>query len=132
MGLKPHQLKHYTISKPLETHFRQATCVEVACKWHAKGWVTSVDESTALGQQQAHYIRSNRKGQYVEKVENGLTAFRFKPGNTCFAADKHLVSLDREPLYTVGDRGRRTRHKNGLEWVEDFATHQQKLKQATT
>lgn len=71
---------------------------------HRDGFVTRVDETTTLGQQQAHYLRTNRR-EATETAENGLTVFRFPPGSTCF--NTHHKRLDREPFYRIeGGTGR--------------------------
>ncbi|MEV0382887.1 hypothetical protein [Nonomuraea sp. NPDC050643] len=126
--------KTYQIVQPLATHFRAATCEEVACGAHERGWRTLVDETVELGQRQAHYIRRLAGRRFVEeRTAEGLTAFTFEPGQRCF--QQHQQPLEREPFYFVrgGDwRGNPTRvapfkHRRGDDWVEDFAGHQDRL-----
>jgi hypothetical protein len=130
--------KTYALSQPLATHFRPATCAEADCGPHRNGWATTVDESTELGQRQAHYIRKQSGRRHVEhRDEAGLTVFTFEAGQPCFQADKHRVPLER-PVnhYTWGGdwRATPTRHDvrpmRGEDWVDDFANHQDKLKTA--
>lgn len=127
-------MKTYEIIQPLSTHFRPATCAEVECGAHVNGWATTVDESTELGGKQAYYIRKQSGRQFSEeKIESGLTRFVFAPGQTCFR--QHRMTLEREPIYRVrsgdwrGDprRGGVFTYRDGDDWVDDFATHQQKL-----
>lgn len=133
--LQPHQMTTYQLAVPLATHWRRATCEEINCRRWRKGWRTQVDESTDLGQQQAHFIRNPthynapRRG-YVESRDGGITTFAFKPGNPCFKRDTHRIPLEREPLYIVrgGDwRGNPRRegrtHTHAANWVDDCATH---------
>lgn len=126
--------KTYQIVAPRSTHFRPGTCEEAECGAHARGWRTLVDESTDLGQQQAHYIRMLSGRRFTaERTAEGLTAFTFAPGQTCF--QQHQVPLEREPHYLVrgGDfRGnpggaRPYQHVKGDDWVDDFAEHQNRI-----
>jgi len=127
--------KTYQIASPIATHYRDGSCEEVDCEWQANGFKTVVDESTPLGQRQAHYIRKVSDRPFTEeRTPEGLTAFKFPPGTTCFS--QHKVSLERPEIYLVkgGDfRGnpRRTpirRHSGPDSWINDFAEHQDKLK----
>lgn len=126
--------KIYQIAKPLETHSVKATCEEVTCENWQWGWVSKIDESTSHGQIASGYIRTERAGQFKESKEmvkgKQLTCFWFEPGNRCFESDSHRKSLDREAFYFVHDGGHSFQHDNGLNWVEDFDSHQNKLLKA--
>lgn len=126
--------KTYELDAPLSTHYRPASCAQVECPQQAGGWRTPVDESTELGQRQAHYIRRVSGRHFTEhRDEAGLTVFTFDPGQTCFA--QHQVPLEREPVFLVVDgdwRGnpygtRPYRHRNAGDWIEDFGGHQQDI-----
>lgn len=126
--------KTYRVSAPHSTHFRPGTCSEVDCPNYTKGWKTTVDESTDLGKQQAHFIRLESKRKAVEsKDPTGLTVFVFEPGQRCFM--QHQVRLDREPTFSLqgGDfrgnpRGATpTLFKSAEDWRDDFAEHQETL-----
>ena len=131
-----HMYKTYQITSPVSTHFRVGTCDEAGCLAHQHGWQTSVDETTELGQRQAHYIRTTAGRKYVERrTEIGLTAFEFEAGQKCFA--EHQVSLERPEFYVVhgGDwrgnpRGDVRRHSTPDSWVNDFAEHQARIDRA--
>ena len=128
--------KTYAILQPEETHFRPATCEEAKCGATVNGWKTQVDESTELGQRQAHYIRKvSGRLFYEEHNVEGLTDFLFPAGQQCFA--QHRVSLERPALFMVrgGDwrgnpRGERRQHASPDDWVDDFAEHQDRLRTA--
>ncbi len=135
--LPPAAYKTYAVSSPVSTHTRVGTCDEAGCLARAHGWQTAVDETTDLGQRQAHYIRSVAGRRYVERrTEVGLTAFTFEAGQICFAT--HRVSLQRPEFYTVrgGDwrgnpLGTPARvHSSADSWVDDFATHQERIARA--
>lgn len=125
--------KTYQIAAPVATHYRRGRCEEVDCSHQAGGWASPIDESTALGQQQAWYIRNQAGRRFVEDRNQmpGVTLFVFEPGQQCFA--EHQVPLDRPALYIVrgGDwRGNPTGdlvRRRPDEWVDDFAAHQDKL-----
>jgi hypothetical protein len=132
-ALPVHSYKTYSISAPLATHWRPGTCEEADCPHYLHGWKTIVDESTDLGQRQAHYIRHDRTRKHTEtRTEAGLTEFEFEPGQTCFA--QHKVPIGRPELFLVrgGDwrgnpSGELRRHTKPEFWVEDFGEHQQKI-----
>jgi len=125
--------KTYEIKSPISTHFRPATCAEVACEAHLNGWQSTIDETTVLGGQQAHYIRKQSGRGFTEhRTETGLTVFTFEAGQRCFG--EHQVRLDRPELYLVtgGDwrgnpTGERRIHHNAADWVEDFGEHQLRI-----
>lgn len=125
----------FALSAPLATHFRAGTCAEVGdCEPYQNGWRTTVDETTELGQQQAHYIRKIAGRAFKEsRGEGGLTVFEFPAGQQCFRT--HRVRIDR-PEHCLAWRGdwrvqpRRddiTVFQRGDQWVDSFAEHQDKL-----
>jgi hypothetical protein len=128
-----HAYKTYEIVSPISTHYRDGTCDEAGCLAQQHGWKTTVDEATELGQRQAHYIRTQAGRRFLEeRTAAGLTDFTFEPGQRCFAT--HKVPLERPELYVVrgGDwRGNPTgevrRHSGADSWVDDFATHQDRI-----
>ncbi len=135
--------KTYSVHAPERTHRRPATCAEVDCQHYLCGWQTAVDESTELGQRQAHYIRHDRSRRHAESREpTGLTVFAFAPGQPCFTnpptGPGHSIPLERPPLFVVRDGdwrgnplGTPTRiHTRAEDWVDDFASHQDRLKTA--
>jgi len=125
--------KTYGLAAPLATHFRVATCAEVGCRRQDLGWKSPIDESTDLGQKQAHYIRKLSGRSHTEqRTEAGLTMFTFAAGQTCFS--QHQVPQDRPTIFSVRDgdwrgnpRGTPTLIHRPDDWLDDFADHQQKL-----
>lgn len=129
------QYKTFQIVTPLATHFRPATCDEVECSHYLNGWETSVDESTDLGQGQAHYVRKESGRRFSERREAGLTVFTFEAGQRCFQSYNHRTRLERPEIFISrdGDRrgnptGRATKHTHPDHWVEEFAEHQDRIK----
>lgn len=135
-ALPAHLRTTYRIAQPLATHTRMATCEEVGCATQAGGWSSLIDESTALGQDQANYIRTKSGRQFTEaRTEAGLTDFRFPPGQECFL--EHRVDLDR-PAFFLREGGdhrgnpRRERliHSSADAWADDFGSHLEDLSKA--
>lgn len=127
----------FEIRRPLATHWRTATCEEVDCPNAERGWRTVVDESTELGQRQAHYIRRQSGRLFREERQpDGTTAFLFASGQPCF--QQHRVQIGRPELYVVrgGDwrgnpRGLPARqHTRPDLWVEEFGEHQERIAEA--
>lgn len=120
--------KTYALSAPPATHWRKATCDEADCPAYRNGWQSTIDESSALGQFQADYIRETSGRAFTEERQpGGMTVFTFEPTQRCFASDDHKVPLEREPNYLVrgGDWRANTglirRHSNGVDWVDDMS-----------
>ena len=136
----PEFYKTYSIFAPLSTHWRKATCAEVSCPNHLKGWAVLVDESAELGQLQAHYIRHDKSRRFTEyyAATGGLTRFEFEPGQRCFKASEHRVRTGRDEIYVVqgGDWratiGAARKHARAADWVDDFADHQIRLSDIRT
>lgn len=132
----PASYRTFEVAQPITTHYRQATCAEVRCLAYESGWQSGIDESTDLGQRQAHYIRKQSGRSFTEsRSEVGITVFVFEPGQRCFASDTHRVPLERPALYVVreGDwRGNPREieprvHARAADWVDEFANHQDRL-----
>lgn len=101
-----------------------AACEQVGCQAWARGWESTVDETTDLGKRQAAYIRGQSRRTFREqKTATGLTVFRFEAGQRCFAEHR-----TRPEIYAVRDgdwrgnpTGRARRHQRAADWVEDMA-----------
>lgn len=120
--------KTYRIVSPPDLLVR-AACEQVGCAAYRHGWETAVDEGTPLGRAQADYIRHRSGRTYLEVgTGEGLTVFRFDAYQRCFADHR-----TRPETYLVrgGDwrqnRGLIRRHVRAVDWVEDFALHQDQL-----
>ncbi|MFC5834655.1 hypothetical protein [Nonomuraea insulae] len=131
--LPVHAFQTYQVIAPPSTHWRTATCAEADCPAYLQGWKSLIDESTDLGQKQAHYIRREARRRYTERRdEAGLTVFEFEAGQRCFAP--HQVRLDRPEVYLVraGDwrgnpNGQIRRYDRSDQWVYDFSAHQERI-----
>jgi hypothetical protein len=133
-----HLAKTYQIVAPRSTHTRPATCAEIDCQASLKGWATTVQEGSAdeaaILQAAAGQIDGHRRSWRRLAEAGGFVRYVFASGQACFAASKHRISLEREPLHVVRDgdwrgnpSGRRRQHVRGADWVDDFATHQQNI-----
>jgi hypothetical protein len=122
----------YRIASPLATHWRTGTCAEADCEQYENGWQSTIDETTVLGQRQAHYIRRESGRGFTERREGMLTVFAFTAGQQCFA--EHKVPVGRPELYLVRDgdwrgnpTGRTRQHSDAQAWIDDFGEHQDTL-----
>lgn len=126
MGVIPgNSHRTYQIIAPIPTHFRPATCEEVGCQAYANGWKTIVPSDSP----QADYIRSGRSGRRciestgLDQISGGMVEFMFEPGQKCFGADKHVVPLERDPLFRVRESGQTITHTRPELWAEDMDEH---------
>jgi len=126
--------KTYEIDAPMATHWRAASCAEVACGAYLRGWRTVVDEHTPLGLAQASYIRRDSgRGFREERNEGGMTVFTFEAGQRCFKADEHRIKTGQPELFSVrggdyrGSTGRIHTFARAADWTDDFADHQQRI-----
>jgi len=137
--LGPELYKTFGIANPGATHWRTATCAEVGCATQASGFRVTCDLRTELGVRQARYVRDTaweRKQpfRHVWTEENKVIVFIFEPGQECFIT--HRLPVGRPALFVTrnGDHrgpGRRPlerrRYDRPDQWVDDFATHQDRL-----
>lgn len=125
-ALGPEFFTTYEVSRPTSTHFRKATCVEVDCPNRERGWRSTIDVSTQLGQGQARYIRLHSGRHFTTTAAGTLVMFDFAPGQECFS--QHRVPLDREPAFRKLDGDWRryggARELRAKDWLEDFGEHQ--------
>lgn len=119
----------YSITQPADVLVKTA-CEQAGCAAWLSGWDTVLDETTALGKQQAAYIRSQSGRTFKElRTDADLTVFRFEAHQRCFR--EHQT---RPELYAVRDgdwrgnpTGRTRQHQRPADWVEDFGEHQQRI-----
>jgi hypothetical protein len=135
--LGPEAFQTFGIVAPKETHTVPATCEEVECEQHIRGWMMKLDVTTDMGQKQAYYIKHHSGRAYeVTELRDGLATYMFRPGQECF--QEHRRDIERDPIFRVkgGDaRGNPLRlptrvHKKPEFWVEEFAENQQKIADA--
>jgi hypothetical protein len=108
----------YRFTAPPDTLVRSA-CADVGCPMWRHGWETTVDEGTALGAEQAAYIRRSSGRTFREqRTGAGLTVFRFEPGQRCFTEHR-----TRPQRFTVHDGGAVRQHAGSVDWLEDCGEH---------
>lgn len=126
------QMKTYAIVAPQNTHFRPATCAEVECEAYTQGWQLRKE---ILSLELLHTVETSGRSYREMRIAEGETWLVFAPGQPCFRAGAHRIRLERPELFVVrgGDwRGNPlnvepTVHSGPDPWVDDFATHQDKL-----
>lgn len=119
----------------------RATCAEVECEQHARGWVTSVptgsqDEGIIVAACDGRVDGMRR--QWRNRLElNGFTEFHFPPGQPCFKASVHTVPLAVQHYHRSGDwrgnpDGTVTTHPSIESWIAEFGEHQQRIAEQRT
>ena len=139
-------MKTYSIDAPQSTHFRRASCAEMACPNFVRGWCVAVPPD-AMGQQIDYAVQHSGKTfrkLTVDEAEiaqpgvnfaGSLYVYFFAPGQECFdgEAGRHQTRIDRPEIFSVrgGDWRAQTtpprRHTRAADWVDDFADHQDRL-----
>lgn len=136
MILDPSQMQSHLILAPVQTHWRRATCEEVRCLPFLLGFATQVDETTELGQRQAHYIRHDRaRPKPAEDRMGDITVFSYPPGTPCFDRGAHRTRNNRPEVFAVRDGDHRGNprqtpayiHDNAENWVDDLYHHTSKI-----
>jgi hypothetical protein len=130
--MDPAAYKTYAVIAPLSTHFRPATCAEVACPHYLNGWRVN---NEALTPDLRHAVAASGRTYRLEVISPTESWLVFEAGQPCFKASQHRARIDRAPLYVVRDgdhrgnpRGTKARlFQRPDQWVDDFATHQQTL-----
>lgn len=137
-NLPVHAYKTYTLSAPIKSHFRRATCAEADCIAYREGWTIPL----AGIDPKLEYIARHSGKRFREAELAGGKYLVFEPGQDCFRMHDHFVSLEREPFYLVGRGDWRAKnsefaarrwerearqHANGEDWVDDFANHQDRI-----
>ena len=131
-------VKTYGIRAPRSTHTRAGTCAEVDCEPHRNGWATTLlagsDDVAFVERVCRGDVDGHRRQYTAEPVEGGFVRLTFPPGQVCFRVSSHRVPLERPPIFEVrgGDHrgnpvGDRRVHTRPEDWVDDFATHQDRL-----
>lgn len=127
--MDPRLQTRYSLAKPAATHRRPASCAEVNCKYYREGWQMSVLPGTPLGDRQVHLIKqSGRRYTMPDRVAGGALLFQFEPGQNCYGT--HTVAIERPAFYLVRQgSGPTVHHKRPADWVEDFSTHLDKIRE---
>lgn len=135
--LPPGAMQTYEIDAPLTTHWRTATCAEVECAAYLQGWTSDVPpDSAGEARIKQIYDAEIRSGKVTtSKTSEGFTRYHFPAGTACFRRIWHKLPLERDAIFTVrsgdwrGTDGVIRTFKNGEEWVDSFANHQDRIKQ---
>lgn len=131
MAGPPSAYQSYVLDRPNSRRFWvKATCEEFGCSDYLYGWRV---DAALLTEQNWADIRD--LGYWFERLDiaEGVQQVLFKAGQPCFRAAHHQRQTMAEPLYLVkpGHRGaylgRGRRHTRGIDWVEDFSEHTDRL-----
>lgn len=123
--------KTYQVMSPISTHWRPATCAEVACPDYLNGWRVRIE---GLPTDMAHAARTTGRRYTELDVSESEHWLVFESGQPCFRASEHRALLDKQEIFIARDgdfRGNPTgnvrRHTDPAFWLEDFAEHQDRL-----
>jgi len=108
-------------------------CREAGCQAWQRGWETTVDEATALGQNQAKYIRTASGRTFTEKrTGEGLTVFVFESFQRCFTEHRTRPDLftRRHGDWRGNPSGRSYTFARPQDWMDDMRNNQDKIDQA--
>lgn len=122
--------KTYRIAAPVSTHYRIATCAEIECKAYMEGWTYKKSD---LERENLLYIvtHAGKRFREMQLADDPEMYLVFEPGQVCFQARTHRISLERPQFFFAG-RGdfrsfshrRATQFDRGDQWAESFAHHQ--------
>lgn len=123
----------FQVIAPLSTHWRKATCAEVACPQYLNGWRVRVE---ALEPQMLHTARTSGRKYSELRVADGESWLVFEAGQACFRATEHRKLLDRQEIYIARDgdyrgnpTGRTRRHARPEFWVEEMQENTLRVKE---
>ena len=106
-------------------------CKRAGCGAWRNGWQTICDETSALGAEQARYIRhqSGRTFREDKTAAGRLTVFTFPPYQRCFREHRTRPErfIARGGDWRGNPTGEHRVHQSAAGWVEDFALHQIRL-----
>lgn len=121
----------YSIKAPISTHFRPATCEEVACPDFLYGWKVHLE---GIPENLRHTAMSSGRKYRIEQEAEGLTWLVYEAGQKCFQNSRHRTRLERPETFLVrgGDKrgnptGESRIHTRAEDWMEDLHEHTDKI-----
>lgn len=134
MPIDTQYMQTYSITAPLATHFRKASCEEVNCPDFLNGWRVRKD---ALNPQMLHTATHSGRSYTELHVAEGENWLVFPAGQPCFKASQHKLPIGKPEIYYVrgGDQrgnplGTKRIHIKPEFWVEDFAENLDNIRTA--
>ena len=112
--------ERYSIKAPTATHWKRATCEEVACKKNIAGWETHCNTGTELGRMQIDYIRAGKSGRrFTERMDvEGIIVFSFSPEQQCFTS--HIKKIQEKGHLLLKESGGQRRLLEPERWMWEF------------
>jgi len=133
LKMAPQNYLTFAIRQPMQTHYRLATCAEVECGAYLGGWQLRVESLTP---ELLHVARNSGKRFKELEVTEGEHYIVYEPGQPCFNAMKHRISLERPAFFYAG-RGHWSRmfstrtaqqFKKPEHWAEGMAAHLDRIR----
>lgn len=120
-------MQTHQILAPTETHWRKATCAEVACPHYLNGWML---HTNGLDADDIAAAKTSGRRFRAESGDTGEVLV-FEPGQPCFRASTHQVRLERPELFIARDGDWRgnprgtdpTRFSGADAWTDSLHTH---------
>lgn len=93
--VSPEKMVSFHVLAPLDTHWRRASCAEVGCPDHERGWTIAVAAVTL-----DDVDKFKRLGYRFAAVDGSDgPVLMFEAGQRCFRYTQHRVPLDREEIF---------------------------------
>lgn len=136
-ALPPQLRTTFGIHKPTDTHYRPASCAEVDCADHTRGWTTRVltgsDDERLLQRAMSGRVDRHRR-RAIARPDGGFMVYAFPAGQPCLKASSHRVTLDRPPIHIIRGGDHRLsfdeQQVSGEQWINEFGDHQGDLARA--
>lgn len=138
--LRVDQMTTYGLYRPLQTHYRRASCEESGCPLWGTGFPITVpadgDQERLLRQAIAGRVDGVKRPGGVRHPHPeipGHVRWDFPAGTPCLKRTRHRVPLERPAIAVQrggdwrGATGERRTFAAESEWAESFAEHQDRL-----
>lgn len=122
----PSLMRTYNLLRPVSTHFRPATCVEVDCPDYTRGWRTRIP----VGDEARLALIRNCGLRFAETtgLDSPEREFVFEPGQPCFRSASHRLSLEVPAVHKIRDGRRDLGAVSAQGWHDDLGEHLDKIR----
>jgi hypothetical protein len=139
--LGPEHYKSYSLSAPLKSHWKKATCEEYECDEFVYGYVLTLYTGDSMFEERYYYLTHDKTRKHsMQRVSDACIKFIYGPGNDGMGQvhAEHRVPIGRPPFLIVAEgdfRGnpRGTRplfHRRVEDWIDDSANQFDRLRTA--
>lgn len=107
----------HTISAPLATHWRPATCAQVGCEQYRAGWRLRLE---GLSDRDLAAVDASGRRYVREEGGPGETWLVFEAGQACFRSRQHRLPSGRAELYVVRRQFSSAQQLNAADWADSL------------